>query len=75
MRLRLGVALKTLARLVKKFGRHRQITLSGRHVDVTEIGCQLWQQPLNIGALTVPGDEVVHGHRRKRGQTTILTLV
>jgi hypothetical protein len=29
---------------------------------VAEIGCQLRQQPLNIGAFAVPCDKAVHSH-------------
>ena len=62
MHLRLGVVFKALTRLAKEIRRHRQITLGGRHIDVTEIGRQLRQQSLNICTLPVLGDEAVNSH-------------
>ena len=51
------------ASFMQQFWRHAEVALCGTEIDVPQIGCQLRQQLLYIGAGTVPCDDPMDGGR------------
>ena len=55
-----GVAFEAEACLAKQFWRQRKVALRAGDVNVAEIGRQLRQEALHIGAVAVPGSRPVN---------------
>ena len=55
-----GVAFEAPAGFPQQFRRHGQIALGRSDMQMAEIGCQLWQEVLHIGALLVPRNHAMH---------------
>ena len=54
-----GITFEAETCLAKQFWRQRKVALRAGDVNVAEIGRQLRQEALHIGAVAVPGDEPV----------------
>jgi len=59
--LRGRIALETLAGLAQELGCHAEVMLRLGQAEVTEVGRELRQQALHVGARAIPGDEAMDG--------------
>jgi hypothetical protein len=55
-----GVEFEAVVRLLEQVPSHRQVVGSGVEVDMTQVSRQMWQEPLYILPLAVPGDQSPH---------------
>ena len=52
---------EALAGDLQEFGCHSEVMLGRSKIEVTEVGCELRKQSLDVLAGTVPCDNTVHG--------------
>src|SRR5258708_7261260 len=54
-----GITFEALTGLLQNLRRQSQITLSARNVYMAQVGCQVRQQTLHVGAALVPGQQTM----------------
>src|SRR5947209_3674012 len=55
------VTFKPPAGFGQQFRRHREISLCGSNIDVTQVSSQLGEKPLDVRSCAIPGNQTVNG--------------